>query len=83
MIVKSDLHDALRTLPASGDRSFEGLIADLLSNLTGRRFFIARPGRQAGHDAVSDATGGSQASIECKRYLQDTRLDERELLETV
>jgi len=80
MIVKSDLHDALRTLPASGDRSFEGLIADLLSNLTGRRFFIARPGRQAGHDAVSDATGGSQASIECKRYLQDTRLDERELL---
>lgn len=78
--MNSVLLNELRNLPPSGEGSFEHLVASLLSNLTGRRFFIARAGRQAGHDAVSDATTRSRTSIECKRYLEETALNERELL---
>lgn len=72
--------DILRKLQPSGPDGFEGLIAELLGRLTGRRYYLARSGAQAGRDLSSDRSLGSVMAIECKRYGSETRLDERLLL---
>ena len=65
---------------ATGDYSFEKLIAELLEILTGQHFHYAKPGYQAGRDMGSRDSYGNTIFIECKRYKKTTELNERELL---
>ncbi|MHC5739471.1 NACHT domain-containing protein [Nostoc sp.] len=73
------LSDSLRQLNASGDNGFEGLIARLLEDLTGRRFYLAQSGSQEGRDMSSRDYGSNVLAVECKRYKKNTTLDHREL----
>ena len=70
----------LRKIVPAGKNGFEGLIARLLENLTGRQFYLARSGSQAGRDMRSDSHSGSVIAVECKRYGKATELNKRELL---
>lgn len=45
---EKSVYSALRKLKPSGPNGFEGLIAQLLENLTGRHFFLASSGYQGG-----------------------------------
>jgi hypothetical protein len=74
------LADILRLLNPSGRGGFEGLIAALLESLTGRHFSLARSGSQEGRDMSSRQVYANVIAVECKRYGQNTELDERELL---
>jgi hypothetical protein len=76
----SDLIQILRALPPAGRNGFEGLIAGLLEALTGFHFILARSGSQEGRDMSSRPPNGNVVAVECKRYGQDTELDERQLL---
>lgn len=88
MLLKAgDLHmarrgivDILRRLQPSGPDGFEGLVAELLGRLTGRRYYLARSGAQAGCDLSSDRNRGNVIAVECKRYEAATALGERDLL---
>lgn len=73
------LSDALRQLDPSGEKGFEGLIARLLEDLTGRRFYLAKSGSQEGRDMSSRDYGSNVLAVECKRYKTNTKLDNREL----
>jgi len=68
-----NLRNALVKMPATGERGFEGLVATLLSEVTGDQFYIARSGEQPG-DALS---AGGKVAIQAKRY-DKTPLDETE-----
>lgn len=72
--------DSIVKLSATGDCSFEGLIAELLESLTGRHFNLAKPGYQAGRDMSSRDFYQNTIFVECKRYKKTTKLNERELL---
>lgn len=61
--------DAMRTLRASGDRSFEELIARLLSRLSGERIRRCTAGTQGGVDALAEIP----FAIEDKRYARAVR----------
>lgn len=74
------IDDYLRALPPTGPDGFEGLIAKLLSSLTDRRFSLAKSGAQAGRDISSRDGQSNVIAVECKRYLQNTSLNDRELL---
>ncbi len=74
------LSDEIRKLSPSGPDGFEGLIAKLLTNLTGRRFYLAQSGSQSGRDMSSERLSGNILAVECKRYGKETELNERELL---
>lgn len=79
--VSNTLFDLIPKLSAAtGECSFEGLIAELLKILTGRHFHSAKPGYQAGRDMSSRDSYGNTIFVECKRYKKTTELNERELL---
>lgn len=71
---------ALQTLDPTGTDGFEGLVAKMLSDLTGVPFRPARSGPQRGRDLDSDPASPWFAVVECKRYRSDTKLDQRELI---
>jgi len=77
---KNDLYGILRTLDPVGPDGFEGLIARLLETLTERRFFLAKSGFQGGRDMSTERRNANIISVECKRYLENTELNEREIL---
>lgn len=70
----------LRALDPVGPDGFEGLIARLLEKLTERRFFLAKSGFQGGRDMSTERGNANIISVECKRYLENTELNEREIL---
>ncbi|MBI3796401.1 MAG: restriction endonuclease [Deltaproteobacteria bacterium] len=72
--------EILRQRVPTGPAGFEGLVAQLLEKLTGRRFYLARSGSQAGRDISSDFQNCSVIAVECKRYGKNTELDRRRLL---
>ena len=74
---RDNLHEALRSIPASGSNGFEGLIAQILSRLVGERFYLERSGVQSGRDLLSS---GCRIAVECKRYRSSTTHDLRSLL---
>jgi hypothetical protein len=78
--MNDDLIKILRRLTPTGSQGFEGLIAQLLEQLTGRRFYLARSGSQGGRDLSSDFQNFSVIAVECKRYGEDTEFDVRNLL---
>lgn len=65
------LRAALIGMPPTGDAGFEGLVAVLLSAVTGDRFYVARSGDQPA-DAIASA---ADVAIQAKRY-DKTVLDE-------
>lgn len=74
------MHKALRELKPSGQEGLEGLIAKLLSALTNRHFYLARSGSQGGRDMSTGGESTNWIAVECKRYQEDTSLNDRELL---
>lgn len=79
----SDLREIgqiLATLPASGARGFEGLVRQLLEELSGLRFHSARSGDQQGRDGRANRPKGGSVAFECKRYQASSSLKGRELL---
>ncbi len=74
------INEFLQSLNASGKRSFEGLVGELLSQLTGVHFYAARSGDQGGRDGRAVITSGGEIAYECKRYSNETTLRDRELL---
>jgi hypothetical protein len=75
-----NLIDILRELPATGPNGFEGLVAQLLDALTGAHFTLAQTGSQEGRDISARQPGTNVTAVECKRYRDNTALDQRELL---
>jgi len=72
--------EQLRKISPAGKNGFEGLVSKLLEHLTGKHFYLARSGSQAGRDMRSDRHGGNIIAVECKRYGEKKELNERELL---
>jgi hypothetical protein len=62
-----ELRQNVRKLDADGPEGFEGLVATVLTAVTGRSFSIARAGTQHGRDGQSTLDGGSVV-FEAKRY---------------
>ena len=77
--MNDELISQLVKLNNTGSNGFEGLIGNLLERLTGRKFYLARPGNQAGRDLSSDHREMLIIGVECKRYRKTTELSEREL----
>jgi hypothetical protein len=76
----SKLIGTIRQIAPTGPEGFEGLVAQLLTAFTGRRFHLARSGSQAGRDMSTRHASSNVVAVECKRYGRETELDERELL---
>jgi hypothetical protein len=74
------LHDALYSLNAAGANGLEGLVLAHIGRLTGRSFFLAKSGAQAGKDASTAGYGATYIDIECKRYRRGKSPTARELI---
>lgn len=74
---------ALRGLRPSGPSGFEGLLTELFTALTGRRFFLAGAGYQQGRDLSTGGLGGTWIAVEAKRYQKDADLDEVSLMSKI
>jgi hypothetical protein len=79
--MKSDRHplpsptlSAMRNLRASGEKSFEALVARLLARLSGRAVRLCQAGTQDGADAIADIP----FAVEAKRH--KSKVSTRELL---
>lgn len=59
---------------------FEHLVAALVGELIGTTVAVAKSGFQHGADAGTAGREGRFLRVECKRYLDKTRLDDRQLL---
>ncbi|MCI5144086.1 MAG: hypothetical protein D3923_00845 [Candidatus Electrothrix sp. AR3] len=59
----------------TGDDGFEGMVAKLLEQLTGQRFYLSRSGNQGGRDMASNFL-----MAECKNYKESTGLKSGDLL---
>jgi hypothetical protein len=75
---KGLLADRLRTLDAAGPNGFEGLMRDVLTEITGQLFRLAKSGPQGGSDVRTIGQNTVRIGLEGKRYGADTtlRLDE-------
>jgi hypothetical protein len=74
------LIETLRVLQAAGQAGFEGLILNLLTQLTGRPFRIAHSGSQDGRDMSTGSGGELVIVVECKRFGKKTEFDTSHLL---
>lgn len=68
------------SLKSTGKTGFEGLVATLLSELTGREFLLAKSGSQMGRDLSSRDGQVNVVAVECKKYKKTTEFDKRSLL---
>ncbi|WP_296288692.1 hypothetical protein [Pseudomonas sp.] len=68
------LSGTLQTLDPSGPKGFEGLIRDLLVELTGLSFGVAKSGPQGGSDVRSQGVNLFEVAMEAKRYKAGTSL---------
>src|SRR5687768_8345128 len=65
------LRTAIMALPHSGSRGFEGLVADMLSEITGLVFTTQKSGAQKGTDALASTF---TIGLEGKQYKESTPL---------
>ena len=71
---------ALKEKLQKGDpKALERLAADLVSKLVGVRLTVAKSGFQHGSDAGTVGRAGRHLRLECKRYADDSPLDDRNL----
>ena len=68
------LASRLHKLNPVGPRGFEGLMASILSELTGQAFYVAKSGSQGGSDVRSTPQNLFRVGLEAKRYQPDTHL---------
>lgn len=68
-----------RILQEGDPKLLERLSADLVSKLVGVRFTVAKAGFQYGSDAGSTGRAGRHLRLECKRYADESPLDDRNL----
>lgn len=71
---KTRLARYLRSLEPSGAAGFEGLLRDILVEVTGTAFGLAKSGPQGGSDVRSMGVNRFEVALEAKRYEADTRL---------
>lgn len=72
----NDLANQILSLKATGDRGFEGLVSDLLSRLTGRRFYRFSSGLQAGKDSETGGSDWGATALQGKRYKKGPTSDD-------
>ncbi|MBH1529269.1 hypothetical protein I5T99_09420 [Stenotrophomonas maltophilia] len=70
------LREAMQT---AEPKTFELMAADLISRLLGMKLYVARSGFQHGADAGTTGAPEVRLRIECKRYLESSNLNGREL----
>lgn len=68
------LAEKLRGMEASGSTGFEGLMRDVLDEVTGQRFHIAKSGHQEGSDVRTEPANAFRIGLEGKRYGAKTHL---------
>lgn len=68
------LIDRLIKLDATGSSGFEGLMRDMLMELTGLRFSLAKSGHQSGSDVRSEPSNFFKVGLEAKRYQKGSSL---------
>lgn len=68
------LIERLVKLDAAGESGFEGLLRDMLVELTGMSFSLAKSGPQGGSDLRSEPSNFFNIGLEAKRYRKDTKL---------
>jgi len=74
-VMWNSLRTALRGLKATGQRGFEGFVAEALTEITGQRFRLLKPGPQGGLDGMADASSsGLTVGFEAKHYDAKTSL---------
>lgn len=71
---KTRLATYLRAMEPSGPSGFEGLLRDILVEVTGMRFGLAKSGPQGGSDVRSVGVNSVELALEAKRYKAGTRL---------
>lgn len=71
---KSQLAEALRSLDPAGSLGFEGLLRDILSEVTKVSFGLAKSGPQGGSDVRSLGLNLFEIALEAKRYGESTTL---------
>ncbi|MER9650056.1 hypothetical protein [Mesorhizobium sp. M0199] len=76
---KAELASRLRALDAAGPSGFEGLMRDVLSEITGELFRLAKSGPQGGSDVRAINSNTIKIGLEGKRYAENTRLGLDEL----
>lgn len=70
----------LQSLQATGWTGFEGLVATLLSELSGHSMLLASAGLQFGVDFKTSLKNSVHIAVECKRYHNKTPFNQRELI---
>lgn len=73
-VAKSRLATALRTLDPAGSLGFEGLLRDVLVDVTKLGFGLAKSGPQDGSDVRSIGVNLFDVALEAKRYGEGTTL---------
>ncbi|UWR25546.1 hypothetical protein K3757_13915 [Sulfitobacter sp. S223] len=68
------LLERLVKLDAAGDSGFEGLMRDMLVELTNMPFNLAKSGPQGGSDVRSEPSNFFNIGLEAKRYRKGTKL---------
>lgn len=68
------LSKRLRGMAPTGTSGFEGLMRDVLDEVTGQRFYLAKSGHQDGSDLRADPANAFRIGLEGKRYGATTRL---------
>ncbi|MES0100540.1 hypothetical protein [Mesorhizobium sp. M0019] len=76
---KAEFASRLRALEATGPSGFEGLMRDILSEVTGELFRLAKSGPQGGSDVRAVNCNTIKIGLEGKRYGENTRLGLDEL----
>lgn len=71
-----ELKKILQSMPETGKKGFEGLVATLLSELLNERFLVAGAGKQPSGDARNFS---GEVSMQAKRYSDTTRLNANEI----
>ena len=75
----SVLDHFIKTISATGNDGFEGLVSYLCEKATGQSFRLSGSGQQSGQDSRAEAGVGNSVKIETKRY-SVAKLDSRELI---
>ncbi|TKR34124.1 hypothetical protein FCE95_07625 [Luteimonas gilva] len=79
-INSAELQRLKAVVQAVDTRVFEHLVAGLIGELIGTSLAVAKPGFQHGADAGTTGRQQRYLRIECKRYQDNTGLNDRELL---
>ncbi|MDR7307939.1 ATP-binding protein [Rhodoferax saidenbachensis] len=78
-MTKKYLNELKKKLQKGDPRKLELLATDLISKLLGVRLSVAKSGFQHGSDAGTGGRVGRHLSLECKRYADNSPLDDRNL----